>query len=78
MGRQAKRRFTLPGSLNASDAPPIVGTSYNLRTLSRFFKMGVIARPFEMPLERARRFHLPWLQIRSKRDDFGAHLFGDK
>ena len=43
-----------------------------------FFKMGVIARPFEMPLERARRFHLPWLRIRSERDDFGAHLFGDK
>jgi hypothetical protein len=43
-----------------------------------FFKMGVIARPFKMPLERARRFHLPWLQLNSDRDDFGAHLFGDK
>ncbi len=43
-----------------------------------FFKMGVIARPFEMPLERARRFHLPWLQIRSERDDFGAQFFGNK
>jgi len=43
-----------------------------------FFKMGVIARPFEMPLERARRFHLPWLRLHSERDDFGAQLFGDK
>lgn len=43
-----------------------------------FFKMGVIARPFTMPLERARRFHLPWLQLHSERDDFGAQLFGDK
>jgi hypothetical protein len=40
--------------------------------------MGVIARPFEMPLERARRFHLPSLQLHSDRDDFGTHLFGDK
>lgn len=43
-----------------------------------FFKMGVIARPFSMPLERARQFHLPWLQLHSDRDDFGAHLLGDK
>jgi hypothetical protein len=43
-----------------------------------FFKMGVIARPFKMPLERARRFHLPWLRVHSERDDFGVHLFGDK
>jgi hypothetical protein len=43
-----------------------------------FFKMGVIARPFTMPLERARRFHLPWLQLHSERDDFGAQLWGDK
>ena len=43
-----------------------------------FFRMGVIARPFKMPLERARRFHLPWLRIDSERNDFGVHLFGDK
>ncbi len=43
-----------------------------------FFKMGVIARPFTMPLERARRFHLPWLCVHSERDDFGAQLWGDK
>lgn len=43
-----------------------------------FFKMGVIARPFEMPLERARAFHLPWLRIHSGRDDFGTQFFGDK
>jgi len=41
-----------------------------------FFKMGVIARSFTMPLERARRFHLPWLQLHSERDDFGAAFFG--
>jgi hypothetical protein len=43
-----------------------------------FFKMGVIARPFTMPLQRARSFHLPWLQLDSERDDFGAQFFGDK
>ncbi len=37
-----------------------------------FFKMGVIARPVEMPLARARTFHLPWLQLDSGRDDFGG------
>jgi hypothetical protein len=42
-----------------------------------FFKMGVIARPFKMPLGRARRFHLPWLQLHSERDDFGTQFFGD-
>ena len=43
-----------------------------------FFRMGVIKRPFEMPLESARAFHLPWLQLDSGRDDFGAPLLGDK
>lgn len=33
---------------------------------------GVIARPVTMPLERARRFHLPWLRVASGRDDFGS------
>ena len=42
-----------------------------------FLKMGVIARPFTMPLQRARAFHLPWLRLYSERDDFGTHLFGD-
>lgn len=35
-------------------------------------KVGVISQPVTMPLERARRFHLPWLRINSGRDDFGA------
>lgn len=43
-----------------------------------FFKIGVIARPFKMPLERARRFHLPWLQLHSERDDFGTRFLDDK
>lgn len=42
-----------------------------------FFKMGIIARPFEMPLELARSFHIPWLRDVSKRDDFGTQFFGD-
>ncbi len=33
-------------------------------------RLGVIARPVTMPLEQARRFHLPWLQLASDRDDF--------
>ncbi|MDD5273088.1 MAG: hypothetical protein PHU14_10250, partial [Methylovulum sp.] len=36
-----------------------------------FFKTGTISRPFTMPLARARAFHLPWLQLKSGRDDFG-------
>ena len=35
-------------------------------------KVGVISQPVTMPLERARRFHLPWLQVDSGRDDFGT------
>lgn len=38
------------------------------------YKVGVIARPFAMPLEQARRFHLPWLCLYTNRDDFGARL----
>ncbi|NOS89396.1 MAG: hypothetical protein HOP34_12830 [Methylococcaceae bacterium] len=41
-----------------------------------FFKMGVIARPFAMPLQQARNFHLPWLQLQTEREDFGAPFFG--
>ena len=37
-----------------------------------FLKMGIIAKPFEIPLQRARAFHLPWLQLNSGRDDFGT------
>jgi hypothetical protein len=37
-----------------------------------FLKVGVISRPFTMPLQRARDFHLPWLQLESGRDDFGV------
>ena len=33
---------------------------------------GVIARPVTMPLEQARRFHLPWVRLASERDDFGT------
>jgi len=36
-------------------------------------QVGVISQPVTMPLERARRFHLPWLQVESGRDDFGTN-----
>lgn len=36
-----------------------------------FLHAGVIANPYRMPLERARRFHLPWLRLYRDRDDFG-------
>lgn len=36
-----------------------------------FFRTGIIANPFTMPLERARRFHLPWLRLYRDREDFG-------
>ena len=39
-----------------------------------FFRTGVIANPFRMPLERARRFHLPWLRLFGDRDDFGKGI----
>jgi hypothetical protein len=37
-------------------------------------RLGIIARPVTMRLEQARRFHLPWLQMASDRDDFGGTL----
>lgn len=36
-----------------------------------FFRTGIIANPFTMPLERARSFHLPWLRLYRDREDFG-------
>lgn len=39
-----------------------------------FHKLGVIARPFTADLSQARRFHLPWIQLNSGRDDFGTLL----
>jgi hypothetical protein len=35
------------------------------------FRTGVISKPFSMPLECARSFHLPWLRLNKDRDDFG-------
>ncbi|QFY41206.1 hypothetical protein F6R98_00090 [Candidatus Methylospira mobilis] len=36
-----------------------------------FYRTGIIANPLGMPLERARRFHLPWLRLSRDREDFG-------
>jgi hypothetical protein len=36
-----------------------------------FFRAGMIAAPFTMPVMRARQFHLPWLRLVRDRDDFG-------
>ncbi|MCB2263565.1 MAG: hypothetical protein LGR52_11640 [Candidatus Thiosymbion ectosymbiont of Robbea hypermnestra] len=41
-----------------------------------FYRVGIVAEPVTIPLERARGFHLPWLRIEAGRDDFGAELFG--
>ena len=40
-------------------------------------RVGVIARPVTMPLERARRFHLPWVRLASGRADFGTVPVGN-
>ena len=37
-----------------------------------FHRLGVIANPVTMPLEKARGFHLPWLQLDYGREDFGS------
>lgn len=37
-------------------------------------RLGVIANPVSMPLERARRFHLPWVRLYRDRDDFGTDI----
>lgn len=41
-----------------------------------FYRCGVIANPVAMSLEKARGFHLPWLQLNYGRDDFGAAATG--
>jgi len=43
-----------------------------------FHRVGVIANPVAMPLEKARGFHLPWLQLNYGRDDFGAPTSGSR
>jgi len=39
-----------------------------------FFRSGIIANPVNMPIDRARSFHLPWLQLYRDRYDFGAGI----
>ncbi|MGB7987904.1 MAG: hypothetical protein WCF44_00815 [Candidatus Methylophosphatis roskildensis] len=39
-----------------------------------FLATGYIANPFTMPVERARRFHLPWVRLYRDRDDFGSGI----
>lgn len=43
-----------------------------------FYRVGVIANFVALPLEKARAFHLPWLQLNFGRDDFGAAAFGGR
>lgn len=40
-----------------------------------FYRAGLIDEPVTMPLARARGFHLPWVRLYAKRDDFGAEVF---
>lgn len=39
-----------------------------------FFGTGIIANPVTMPIDRARRFHLPWLRLYLDRFDFGSGI----
>lgn len=40
-----------------------------------FLRTGTIANPIAMPLDRARQFHLLWLQLYRDRSDFGEGIF---
>lgn len=42
-----------------------------------FFRTGIIAQPVGIPLDVARSFHLPWLQLNYGRDDFGVASSGE-
>lgn len=41
---------------------------------AHFFRTGIIANPFTIPLDRARSFHLPWLRLYRHREDFGEGI----
>lgn len=41
-----------------------------------FYRAGMISRPVTMPLERARRFHLPWVRLINDQERFGTILEG--
>lgn len=40
-----------------------------------FYGTGIVANPVNMSIDRARKFHLPWLRLYRDRDDYGVGIF---